>query len=538
MIENPKSLIPNAPLSQERRLAHPVEAVQAAFWTLWAECRLELQRRCRDWMGADSKEDVEDVLSAAMLHAFERFPAEPLAQPKAWLFSVVRNHCMDQHRSPRKRHMQRLAADALARVVENLPQIEEEGLEAVLERSESASALRQLVEQLPERLRAVMRLLLDDYRPDEISLELGITAANVRKRAEEGRAELKAMLQFGWVPPRAKAAPDETPVRANLGRRADGQSVSGYRAPGHAHVLRSVDGSRLVEPIVCFATSTPERLEQRSKTLEKYVVQHPTGHVKRLELAELQLLQGHWRSAMALLRTTLAQQPGLALTRLRLALLHHHLSESNPALDLLAEAARLPLPRTVAALLLGAQALCAGDLVQAQGHWHDSHRLSPDWPLPLHGLVGLAFQQHDLASARTLVGTGLAAFPHDRVLHFWQCCLPGPAAQVLQAARTMSQLFPDDGIAALQLRRACLLAQVAPPLPGRPERSARFDAVDLDLQLVAAAVAGKTHVLSSLLGKIPEGHPDRLVWQAWMDRADGSEMPCTPLARTAPVLPL
>lgn len=537
-MENPKSLIPNAPLSEESRLAHPVEAAQAAFWALWGECMPELRRRCRDWMGADAKEDVEDVLSAAMLHAFERFPADPPAQARAWLFSVVRNHCMDQHRSPRKRHIQRLAADVLAKVVENLPQIEEEGLEAMLERDESALALRQRIEQLPERLRAVMRLLLEDYRPEEIGLQLGITAANVRKRAEEGRAALKAMLQFGWVPPRAKAAPDEAQARADHGRRADGQSVSGYRAPDHAHVLRSVDGSRLVAPIVCFATSAPERLEQRSKTLEKYVAQHPSGQVKRLELAELQLLQGQWRPAMALLRATLAQQPALVLTRLRLALLHHHLGESTAAHDLLTEGSGMPLPLTVTALLQGALALCAGDHLLARAHWLESGRLSPDWQLPLHGLVGLAFQQGDLVGARTLLETGLAAFPQDRVLHFWQCCLPGPAQQILQAARTMSQLFPDDGIAALQLRRACLLAHAAPPLPGRPERRCRFEAVDLDLQLVAAAAAGKTRALADLLGKLPTGHPDHLAWQAWMERPDDAEIPCAPWARLAPVLPL
>lgn len=540
MAEDLHSIVAHAPTEVAVQSAPEDPAAKAAFWVFWDEHKVELRKCCRICLGASADAaEVEDCLSSAMLHAFERLPAEPLVNAKAWLTSVVRNFCMDQHRNPRRHLSRSFGADSLEQTGDSLKQLSEEDIEATLERQESNTALRQAVDQLPGRLREVMELRLMDFDYDEIAVQLGVSKDNVRKRAQESRILLKPLLlQFGRTPAREKTTPDASAVRSTEGRRADGNSMPGYRPPAHAHVVRSVDGGRQATPVLCFTADPPERLEQRSQTLEKYIAQHPGGHVKHIELAELHMLQGNWSRSIALLNPVLTQCPHLGLLRVRVAAMHLRLGARGEAVELLRTGAALPATQVMALFLQGALAFCEGDAEAAERHWQACRALNPQWAMPLHALLGLAFHQNNLLRAVALLDKGLHGFPDDRILHFWNCCLPGAPNEVLQRAHEAVKRFPADGVAALQLRRACLLAGEAAPSLGRPERRSRFEVVDLDLQLLAAARAGNLKLAATLVHALPQDLAISRAWQEWLSTPISSEFPPSPLARFAPVLPL
>jgi hypothetical protein len=446
----------------------------------------------------------------------------------------VKNFCMDLHRSPRTK---RAAAEDLERAAEQLALGEDEDLDALLERRESDTTLHLLVHELPERLKRVMELVLAGYKYDEIGLDLCITSTNVRKRAEEGRALLHTMLQFGQAPPRLNVSPDATQSRPDAGRRADGHSMPGYRPPAYAHLLKNVDGSPLSQPIVCFVVSPDERLEQRSKTLEKYTSLHQGGHVKHMELAELYLSQGRWARSMELLGVVLDHQPFPGLPLLRLAMMHFCLGDRGTATSLLRTGLLAPMPQVMEGFLRGALGFCEDDFAAAAHHWRGCLALNRQWQLPLQSLVGLAIQLGDLGTAQTLLDGGLADFPQDRVLHFWRCCLPAPRTAALQFARTAVRLFPEDPIAAFQLRRACVASGVAAPPVGRAERRNRFEAMDLDLKLLAQAQAGRMDHLATILRRMPPEAALKRSWQEWLSAPRPELLPPSPLLFAAPVLP-
>lgn len=535
MAEDFDLLISHVPSGGERRSS----AVQAAFWGLCEECEGELRARCRRWLDVGDVDEVEDCLRNAMLYAFDHLPAELPVKARAWLFIVVRNFCRDWHRNSRRHLSRAFGADSLEQMGDSLEQPAEEGIESELARRESYAALHAHVNRLPERLREVMVPYLKDFGYDEIAVQLGIREITVRKRAEEARALLRPLVQFGGgMPTREKTTPDASAARSLEGRRADGHSVPGYRSPAHAHVVRSVDGGRLATPVLCFTADPPERLEQRSQTLEKYIAQHARGHVKHIELAELYLLQGRWSRSMTLLRSVLEQCPHLGLLRVRLAAMHMRLGAREAAMGLLRTGVALPATQVVALFLQGALAYCEGDMEAAERHWQACRALNPHWAMPLQVLLGLAFYRGDLQRAVVLLDEGLAAFPDDRVLHFWGCCLPAAPREGLQRAREAVRRFPADGVAALQLRRACLLAGVAVPSPSRPERRSRFEAVELDLQLLAAARAGNLRLAATLgQGLAPDWAGGR-AWREWLDAPVSGEFPASPWGEFAPLLPL
>jgi RNA polymerase sigma-70 factor, ECF subfamily len=524
----------NIPPHVDGRASVAAPSAQDAFWALWTECHAELLRCCRLWLRTSDPAEAEDALSSAMMHAFDRLPLVPPAHPRAWLFTVVKNFCLDLLRSPRA---QRVDAAAWEQAAERMAQVEGEDLESTLVRKESDDKLHTLVGQLPDRLRTVLELVLAGYKYDEIGLDLGITATNVRKRAEEGRVHLRDMLLFGQMPPRTKSAPDASPMRSDAGRRADGHSMPGYRPPTYAHLVKTVDGTPLTEPIVCFVSHSDERLEQRSKTLEKYIAQHQGGHIKHLELAELYLSQGRWARSMELLREVLrhGQHPGLPLVRL--AMMQHSLGDIGAAKHLLQQGVQAPMPQVMADFLLGTLSFCEGDLAAAERHWRGSLALNPHWQLPLQALVGLAIHRGELGAAAALLDLGLVDFPGDRVLHYWRCSLPAGPAVALQAARTAVRLFPEDPVAAMQLRRACVLSAVPAPMVGRAERRSRFETFDLDLKLLAAAKAGRMDLVAELLRRLPADTAFAKVWQDRLAAPLADAPPPSPWLYLAPVLP-
>ncbi|MBW4494497.1 MAG: sigma-70 family RNA polymerase sigma factor [Oscillatoria princeps RMCB-10] len=77
-----------------------IEYIKENFWELWQEEWESLYRCCLKLMG-NNPTLAEDALSQAMLKAWEKVQAGAcrIANFKAWVRTLTRNHCTDMLRS-------------------------------------------------------------------------------------------------------------------------------------------------------------------------------------------------------------------------------------------------------------------------------------------------------------------------------------------------------------------------------------------------------------------------------------------------------
>jgi RNA polymerase sigma factor (sigma-70 family) len=534
MIENPEMPPSNPFIAAQGVQAGVPFGTPEEFWAYWEACKPELLQRCRKWVRSNHFSDVEEALSAAMMHALDRYVAGPAPRkPREWLFAVVRNFCMDLHRNPRSR-----PKDSLDSETWDADQLhpQEGGVLEDIETVEKRQALELALATMPKSIRAVIALKLADRPHQEICAELNITDSALRKRLQSFRDRYEKFDAAEWELARGKRGPDNTSMRSTDGRLPDGRSVAGYRSPEHAYVVRKAEGGRIAEPVVCFTVKPPQRILQRIPTLEKYIDNYPTGSVKHVELAEIRLLQGDWSSSIELLNEVPEQRGTWIFSRLRLAAMHWHAGRHAQAIDLLRACVLAARPKAVKQYCEGALAFCEGIPDVAALHWSACQALNSNWPLPFHALVGLAFQQGAMEQAADLLASGLSAFPRDRILHYWNCCLPLPPPQSLQIARQSARLFPKDAVAAMQLRRACIVAGAAVPPISRGERKNRIPEIVLDLKLLTAFRAGKSRQVADLLRQLPAHHPHTFSWQAWSQHPCEEGLPASPWRYLVPVL--
>lgn len=183
-------------LAGESSLLQAVRAGDAsAFWQLWEAHSGRLFAICLSRMHGN-REDAQDALGDAMLRAFERMPccAGRIVRLEQWLNRLTRNVCTDIHRR-RIRGMQ-AEADLAIRGGETPEEGADPFHSAVSVVCQSDIPISALMERLPERLREVLVLrVLRKMSYDEIAARLHLTSVNARKRVQQARAALRAMVR-------------------------------------------------------------------------------------------------------------------------------------------------------------------------------------------------------------------------------------------------------------------------------------------------------------------------------------------------------
>jgi RNA polymerase sigma-70 factor (ECF subfamily) len=163
-----------------------IELVQAEKSSSAAERPLnELFRRHQAKVAAWCYHITGDVNSAAdlaqeiFIKAFQALPSfRKGSKFTTWLYSISRNHCLDELRSQRKRNEE--LSDSLPDEIEDWSLT---GADSVLEQREAAELLHQLIrESLDETETKVMTLHYVDEMPlDVVSRMLGLTNASGAK---------------------------------------------------------------------------------------------------------------------------------------------------------------------------------------------------------------------------------------------------------------------------------------------------------------------------------------------------------------------
>ncbi|MBR1633141.1 MAG: RNA polymerase sigma-70 factor [Bacteroidales bacterium] len=134
--------------------------------------------------------DSEDVVSDAFGKLWDRISSEGSpANPRAWLYTCVRNACIDLLRA--RGHETLLPRDLEGSISD----------EEAIDRSAIEARLWTAIERMPEKRRQIFLMAKrDGMSYDEIAAELGISANTVRNHVENAftslRESRKEILNF------------------------------------------------------------------------------------------------------------------------------------------------------------------------------------------------------------------------------------------------------------------------------------------------------------------------------------------------------
>jgi len=169
---------------------------RAAFWKLWQLHRSYLFGICAKHAGGIN-EEAEDVLSRAMLRAFEKMPAyaSRINSPKAWLTRLTVNLCVDMFRESKRRSSKTTNLDDLTGADAQPVLSRGDSPEEALLRLEVRSQLDGALNDLPAQVRGPFVLhFTEEVTCEDVGKAFSITAANVRKRIQRARYLLRQKL--------------------------------------------------------------------------------------------------------------------------------------------------------------------------------------------------------------------------------------------------------------------------------------------------------------------------------------------------------
>jgi RNA polymerase sigma-70 factor (ECF subfamily) len=147
-------------------------------------------------------EEAEDVLSRAMMRAFEKMPAyaAKINSPKAWLTRLTINLCVDMFRESKRRSSKTTNLDELQGADAQPVTSRSDSPEEALLRLEVQTCLNSALEDLPAHVRGPFVLHFTQEVPcEDVGKAFSITAANVRKRIQRARYLLRQKLDPVWV---------------------------------------------------------------------------------------------------------------------------------------------------------------------------------------------------------------------------------------------------------------------------------------------------------------------------------------------------
>ena len=151
-------------------------------------------------------EDAQDVLQSAYLSAFRALnDFEGACQLSTWLHRIVVNTALMKLRARRRKPEESI--DAL------LPAFQEDGhhveqfsewstpADQLMERKETRATVRECIEQLPEKYRAVLKLRdIEELSTQDVAGMLALTPTAVKVRLHRARQALSTLLRKEYAP--------------------------------------------------------------------------------------------------------------------------------------------------------------------------------------------------------------------------------------------------------------------------------------------------------------------------------------------------
>lgn len=406
------------------------------FWCLWNRYQGTLHQVCLREMDGHAA-DAEDALSQVMLKTLDRLPAYALEirHLKAWLLQMTRNLCLDLRR---KQQHQSETAENWKIITLTEPQNEPPMVYA-----ERDSEILLRIATLPPRLREPLELYIVQEIPvKQVAAQLGLSPANVRKRVQLARAQLRRQM-------------DGHPATNSAGKKPR-RSVAGNAAPGPSAELgecRPVVIGTVRVKLSCgmedlfhvFSSQIPFAPGRTLRSLQSQLLRDPENHQMRLRLGDLFHNNGQWLTAVGEWQRALAVRPHLP-TALKLGRVLLKLGQPDQA--------ALALERFRQEKFLSAAAgrhfdgwiaYCQMDARQSAMEFQAGADLDPENPVHWHGLA----MAHQLAGRTP---EALAAIQHAMKLNQNDLVALSLGHEILVAAGDLAEA----------IRRAQYLLNLAP----------------------------------------------------------------------------
>lgn len=127
-------------------------------------------------------DDVDDLVQETFGRLWRARLVEPIENPRAFLFTVLRNLAFDRHRRGRGIHLEPITEDAALCVFDEKPSAAEHA-----SRTQEREILRAAIDRLPARCREVVLLrYMDGLTYKEIALRLNISPETVKIHLAKG----------------------------------------------------------------------------------------------------------------------------------------------------------------------------------------------------------------------------------------------------------------------------------------------------------------------------------------------------------------
>ncbi len=437
------------------------------FLKIWEKYRKELYGICLKILNG-CREDAEDVLSDAMLHAWDKLQthAPRITNTKGWLLRLTHNFCIDRWRKYRNREM--YDENAVANmgpnqvhnvyVNANFPGIPEDEFQ----REVILKKVYDLLEQLPERLRepAILRLFLEmPYR--DIAGWLNLTCETARKRIQQVRAILKPKLNgifgnhslifsFHWKDKFNGNSPTWQKLTWEAEKIFSRNSREIHFSFCAASMVRPTLASGIEKTMIIFLERKPTRLQLKIRTLQQYVAKYPTGWKKHMELAELYAALGEWQETINQLRRVVKLHPQDLRAWILLGQMLMRMGMDEEAVGIFERARPYAHRKSSAYYLTGMEALCSHRYILAAEAFKKASLMEPGSEIFQQSL-GISFLQADcpvealqaFETALDINGDDLVSLTYSYDL----LKLTGRPAQAEKHVNRVLDIYPNDLLA-------------------------------------------------------------------------------------------
>lgn len=209
----------------------------------------------------------------------------------------------------------------------------------------------------------------------------------------------------------------------------------------------------------------PTRLEQKLKTLSKYVQQYPQGWKKRLELADLLYSMGIWQQAVDEYRLVIERQPQLINVRLQLGKILQLMGKKAEAIEVYESAIPLSGNDATQHHIEGLIAVIRGDTKKAVRVFDSATALEPKKIVHWLALAQVQMERENPHRALQAFERVLSFNSNDIValIHSYDALIAlGNFQQAKERLTTAIALYPDDlRVLQRQLDERCSLRLVS-----------------------------------------------------------------------------
>ncbi|MEO1083819.1 MAG: sigma-70 family RNA polymerase sigma factor, partial [Acidobacteriota bacterium] len=254
-----------------------------------------------------NRADAEEAFSRAGLAAFQSY--SQALKPRAWLFRITYNCCIDIHRE-----RQRRAEDSFEHIGEECLDLDDAGRRRLATPSpeeqfliaERKALVRRLIEALPTSLKEVLirRLAGESFR--HIADAVGTSEANVRKRAQLARRRLQQSMGHLQANSGLKSWPCSRPEDS-----VEASSAEPCPLPEVLDVacVTAAGSVSTAERLLFLGYRAAAPSAKRLESLRLYVRRHPSGWKKRWLLSRELVAAGAFGEAVDHYRALAAKRP-------------------------------------------------------------------------------------------------------------------------------------------------------------------------------------------------------------------------------------